>query len=180
MSADGVGPLSSGAGPFAELVVGPGFYKLGYVTTDRDEAVSRLRADLGFADWAPFAPRLEVVVESGDRGTASLRCAFARGRRVVVEVMEPVDGLVEAFSEPLRDVDGFGLVFHHIGVLVDDMDAALATSAAAGATPVWSADVPNGMRVTYLRTPWLGHLVELVYYGGDSGDFLAGVRAPVA
>ncbi|MEU2621986.1 hypothetical protein ABZ642_28290 [Streptomyces sp. NPDC007157] len=65
-------------------------------------------------------------------------------------------------------------------MLVDDFDAAMATASAGGATARWSADVPNGMRVSYLSVPLLGHYVEFVYYGGDSGQFLEGLREPRA
>jgi len=171
-------PVSPGTGPFAELLIGRGFYKLGYVTTDRDEAVKRLRAHYGFEDWAPFEPSLKVTVADGSSGDAHLRCAFSKSRDLVVEVMEPVDGLVDLFRGPLTDSGDFQIAFHHVGLLVDDFDAALATAETAGATPVWSADLPNGMRVTYVQTALLGHHLELVHYGGDSGAFLASVRSP--
>jgi hypothetical protein len=167
-------PLSQGAGPFPEMLVGAGFYKLGYVTTDRDRAIAELRERYGFTEWVPFDPALEVAVADGTVAEARLRCAFSAGRDLVVEVMEAVDGQVDLFRLPPGD---FRIAFHHIGVLVDDFDAALETATKAGATPVWSADVPNGMRVSYLDVPLLGHHLELVYYGGDSGAFLEKVRS---
>lgn len=170
-------PLSRGRAGFPELLIGPGYYKLGYVTTDRDRAIAELSDTYGFAEWAPFEPALKVTVADGTHGEARLRCAFSVGRDLVVEVMEPVDGQVDLFRLPLGDGDGFRIAFHHVGVLVDDFDAAMTTALRAGATPQWSADVPNGMRASYLDVPLLGHHLELVYYGGDSGAFLEKVRA---
>jgi hypothetical protein len=168
----------SSSAPFAETLLGQGFYKLGYVTTDRDRAIAVLSEQLGIERFQPFDPTLEVRTSDGRSGTASLKCAFSVGREIFIEVMEPVSGLVDLFSEPLSGGQDFELAFHHIGVLVDDMDAALANGADRGITPDWSADLANGMRVTYSRLPALGHWVEHVYYGGDSARFLDSLGRP--
>jgi hypothetical protein len=171
--------LSVGAGPLPDLLVGDGFYKLGYVTNDRETAIARLHAECGIEGFTRFEPALTVTTP--DRtGPASLRCAFSTGRELVVEVMEPVAGAVDVFGDRLDDRPEFQLAFHHIGVLVDDFDAALDTCAARSLYPVWQAEPPNGMRVCYIDVPLLGHFVELVHYGGDSGAFLESVRRPPA
>lgn len=166
--------VSSGSS-FNAALVGTGFYKLGYVTTDRDRAIEVLGEQLGIEEFAPFEPSLEVRTADGRTGNASLRCAFSVGHHVFVEVMQPVAGLVDVFREALPPGDDFAIAFHHTGVLVDDMDATLASGAALGLTPEWSADLANGMRVAYTRLPSLGHLVEHVFYGGDSAAFLDGL-----
>jgi hypothetical protein len=168
--------LSPGNGSLPDMIVGRGFYKLGYVTTDRDAAVKVLGDEYGFEQFVPFEPTLSVSTDDGRTGPASLRCAFSAGRDLVIEVMEPVGGLVGIFREPLDGAAGFRLAFHHVGVLVDDFDAATLTMARHGLRPAWRADLPTGMRVSYTRLPLLGHMVELVRYGGDSGAFLARVR----
>ena len=172
--------LSHGDSVLPEMLVGGGFYKLGYVTTDRDAAVKVLSDEYGFERFVPFEPTLAVSTDDGRTGPASLRCAFSAGRDLVVEVMEPVAGLVGIFREPLEGTAGFRLAFHHVGVLVDDFEAATVTMTRHGLRAAWSADLPNGMQVSYTRLPLLGHMVELVHYGGDSGAFLAGVRGQPA
>lgn len=92
-------PLSRGTAVSPEMLIGPGFHKLGYVTTDRDRAVDELRDTYGFAGWSPFDPALKkVTVTDGTAGEARLRCAFSTGRDLVVEVTEPVDGQVDLFG----------------------------------------------------------------------------------
>lgn len=167
--------LSHGAGPLIDLLVGDGFYKLGYVTNDREAAIAALQREFGVESFARFDPTLTVTTPDGT-WPASLRCAFSTGREFVIEVMQPVSGAVGIFTDRLDAGAEFQLVFHHVGVLVDDFDAAGAGFADRSITPVWSAGSPNGMRVCYLDVPLLGHLIELVYYGGDSGAFLEGVR----
>jgi hypothetical protein len=168
--------LLPGNGGLPDIIVGRGFYKLGYVTTDRDAAVKVLGDEYGFEQFVPFEPTLPVSTDDGRTGPASLRCAFSAGRDLVIEVMEPLGGLVGIFREALEGAAGFRIAFHHVGVLVDDFDAATATMARHGLRPAWRADLPNGMQVSYTRLPLLGHMVELVRYGGDSGAFLARVR----
>ena len=87
--------------------------------------------------------------------------------------MQPLDGLVDIFREPLAC--GVDVAFHHTGVLVPDL-AAVKRSLPTG--PAWEAWVPDRMGVAYTRLPGLGHYVEHVEYQGNGGAFLDFVRAP--
>ena len=159
----------------ADALVGPGFYKLGYVTTDLDRAIEVFTYQLGFGAFARFNPALPVHAADGRTGPASLSCAFSTGRELVVELLQPLGGLVDIFREPLAHLDpgGFGIAFHHTGVLVDDLAATLRQLPVA---PAWQAWLPGRMGVSYTKPPGLGHYVEHVQYFGDAGDFLASVR----
>jgi hypothetical protein len=161
----------------ADTLVGAGFYKLGYVTTDLDRAIEVFTRQLGFGAFARFSPTLAVHTGDGRAGPAALSCAFSTGRELVVELLQPLDGLVDIFREPLEtlDRDGFGIAFHHTGVLVDDLEATLRL---LPVPPAWQAAIPDRMGVSYTRLPGLGHHVEHVQYLGDGGDFLASVRQP--
>jgi hypothetical protein len=161
----------------ADALIGPGFYKLGYVTTDLDRAIDVFTGQLGFGAFARFSPTLPVRTADGRTGPATLSCAFSTGRELVVELLQPLDGLVDIFREPLATLDGtgFGIAFHHTGVLVDDLEATLGQLPVA---PAWQAWLPDRMGVSYTRPPGLGHYVEHVQYLGDGGGFLASVRRP--
>jgi hypothetical protein len=169
-------PVGADVG-FAGALLHPGFYKLGYVTTDRDQAVELLTERLGIEEFVPFEPSFEVVAADGRRGRASLRCAFSAGRDLFIEVLQPVDGLVDVFTEPLAGTRGFALKFHHTAVIVDDLAAVKAAAAKLGLTPAIEAHLPNGMSFTYIRLPELGHYVEHDQYDGNSRAFLDSVRA---
>ncbi|HEX4360251.1 MAG TPA: VOC family protein [Pseudonocardia sp.] len=171
------GPLPSPVpnAALADSLVGPGFYKLGYVTTDLDRAIEVFTEQLGFGAFARFSPTLPVRTADGRTGPAALTCAFSTGRELVVELLQPVHGLVDIFREPLLDSTGFGIAFHHTGVLVDNLEATVARLPVA---PAWQALIPGRMSVSYTRLPGLGHYVEHVEYLGDGGDFLASVRRP--
>ncbi|QFR01691.1 VOC family protein [Streptomyces phaeolivaceus] len=161
---------------FVDSLLHPGFYKLGYVTNDRDQAVDVLSERLGIEEFVPFEPAFTVTTEDGRTGEASLRCAFSAGRQLVIEVLQPVDGLVDIFTESLTDSGGFQLVFHHVAVLVEDLGAVKKAAAALGLAPAIEAHLPTGMSFTYLKLPGLGHYVEHDQYDGDSGAFLDSVR----
>jgi Glyoxalase/Bleomycin resistance protein/Dioxygenase superfamily len=161
---------------FAGALLHPGFYKLGYVTTDRDQAAEILTERLGIEQFVPFEPSFEVVTADGRRGSASLRCAFSAGRDLFIEVLQPVDGLVDVFTEPLAGSLGFALKFHHTAVIVDDLAAVKASAAKLGLRPAIEAHLPTGMSFTYIRLPGLGHYVEHDQYDGNSRAFLDSVR----
>jgi hypothetical protein len=54
--------------------------------------------------FVPFSPRFEAVLPDGRRGLAELDCAFSAGRDHVIEVMQPVSGLVAAAAHGLTRV----------------------------------------------------------------------------
>jgi hypothetical protein len=169
-------PPTAAAGSFAGALLHHGFYKLGYVTTDRDQAVELLSEQLGIEEFVPFEPSFDVVTADGRRGRASLRCAFSAGRDLFIEVLQPVDGLVDVFAEPLAGSRGFALEFHHTAVIVDDLAAVKASAAKLGLRPAIEAHLPTGMSFTYIRLPGLGHYVEHDQYDGGSRAFLDRVR----
>src|SRR5882762_5870147 len=138
----------------ADLLTGPGFYKLGYVTTDLDRAIRLFSNTLGYREFARFTPTLQATTNDGRTGPARLSCAFSTGRELVVELMQPLDGLVDIFREPLAG--GADVAFHHTGLLVAD----LATlKRALPVAPAWESWIPGRMGVTYTRMPGLGHFV---------------------
>jgi hypothetical protein len=164
--------------PFPDTLFGDGFYKFGYVTTDRDQAIEHMQQRLGFEEFRRFTPRFHTVMADGREGEAELECAFSVGREIVVEVLQPTQGLVDIFREPLAGVDGFALALHHISVLVDDLEAVKGSAARLGITPTLSGSVGNGMTFTFMKLPGLGLYVEHDQYLGESRAFLDSVRAP--
>lgn len=160
----------------AGALLHPGFYKFGYVTNDRDKAIEQLSDQLGIEEFVPFEPSFDVVTADGRVGRASLRCAFSAGRELFVEVLQPVSGLVDIFREPLADVPGFAIRFHHTAVIVDDLAAVKQAAAGLGLTPAIEAHLPTGMSFTYTWLPALGHYVEHDQYDGNSKAFLDSVR----
>jgi hypothetical protein len=143
-----------------EALIGEGFYKLGYVTTDREAAIERLQQELGIEAFVPFEPSFTARTADGREGTASLRCAFSAGRNLLIEVLQPVEGLVDIFAEPLAGASGFKLAFHHFGVLVDDLAAVRAELRERGISSSLESTGEGPVRFSFTRMPVIEHYVE--------------------
>src|SRR5262245_13329379 len=107
----------------ADIWLGSGFWKFAYVTTDRDQAVAWARDQLGVEEFETIERSWQVVMADGRQGEISGRVAFSVGRPTAIEFVEPVDGLVDFWRDPLADADGFAVRFHHVGLMVDDLEA---------------------------------------------------------
>jgi hypothetical protein len=160
-----------------DALLGEGVYKLGYVTNDCDGAIEKLQAELGLELWAPFEPQFEATLADGQSGHVHLKCAFSVGHATVIELMQPVDGLVDLWAEPLSDSNELQIAFHHIGHVVDDLAAVVDSFAKVGLAPTLRTTMPVGT-VAYFDLPALGHAVEYMQYFGDGGVFLETVRSP--
>lgn len=160
-----------------DTLIGDGFYKLGYVTTDRDAAVERLREHLGIEAFFPFEPSFAAQTADGRVSTASLRCAFSTGRRLLIEVLQPVSGLVDIFAAPLAKGNGFKLVFHHFGVLVDDLAAVKAEMSRRGLEPALASTDEGPVAFAFTKLPALDHYVEHFHRTPASMTLIDRVRA---
>jgi hypothetical protein len=152
--------MSEQSSALPDALIGEGFYKLGYVTTDREAAIERLQERLGIEKFVPFEPSFEARTADGRSGVASLRCAFSAGRNLLLEVLQPVEGLVDIFAEPLSGADGFKLVFHHFGVLVDDHDAVKADLRERGVELLLESTGDGPIGFSFVELPVLGQYVE--------------------
>jgi hypothetical protein len=158
-------------------IIGPGLYKLGYVTNDLDRAISHFQERLGFEEFVRFEPQFDAELADGTSAPAHLRCAFSAGRSNVVELMEPREGRVDLWREALHGASEFAVRFHHVGHVTDDLSAVREAFAVKGLQPVLSARSP-AFAFAYFPLPAVGHYLEHIQYFGDGGAFLAGVRAP--
>lgn len=158
-------------------MIGPSFYKLGYVTTDLDEAISYFEEQLGFEEFVRFEPKFDAELPDGSTAHAHLRCAFSKGRSNVVELMEPYEGKVDLWREPLRDVSEFAVRFHHLGHVTDDLPAVRESFEAKGLSPVLWAQSP-AFAFAYFPVPAAAHYVEHIQYFGEGSAFLDSVREP--
>lgn len=160
-----------------EAFIGPTLYKLGYVTNDLDQAISYFEDRLGFEEFVRFEPKFEAQLRDGSTASAHLRCAFSKGRDNVVELMEPYEGEVGLWREPLQDLSEFAVRFHHVGHVTDDLEGVRSSFEAKGFSPVLWAESPV-FAFAYFPVPAANHYVEHIQYFGEGGAFLASVREP--
>lgn len=131
---------------------------------NRDEAVARYSALLGYETWRQdsFGPGdVERMTLRGADAEYSMRLAFA-GDAPEIELIEPVDGH-SLYSEWLAE-RGEGL--HHLAVIVDSLDDAIAAIEAAGYPNIQSGHgfAPNGQGgyAYFDTTHALGFILEAV------------------
>jgi catechol 2,3-dioxygenase-like lactoylglutathione lyase family enzyme len=138
--------------------IGGGLFQQAFVVDDFDGAQLALRSTLGCGDFATLpASDLEYDFRGGTT-TCALEIGFARSGNMQIELLRPVRG-VGLHSEFLQS-NGPGL--HHLGFLVDDLDAEVAAADALGFERVQGATF-GALRFCYLDT-WaaFGLYVELV------------------
>jgi hypothetical protein len=144
----------------ADIWLGSGFWKFAYFTNDRDRAMEVFREELGVEEFETMETAWEVLMADGRRGSITGRVAFSVGRPITVELVEPVEGLVDFWAEPLRDAEGFAAVFHHVGLMVDDVEAHKRAAAAKGMHPVCESPPGADFRYAFYKPPLLGYHVE--------------------
>jgi len=138
--------------------IGGGLFQQAFVVDDFEGAQHGLRSALGCGDFATL-PASDIEYDfRGGRTTCALDIGFARSGNMQIELLRPVRG-VGLHSEFLAS-NGPGL--HHLGFLVDDIDAEVAAADALGFERVQGATF-GSLRFCYLDT-WdaFGLYVELV------------------
>ncbi len=137
--------------------IGGGLFQEAYVVADLGEAEASMRRALGCSDFVDLpASDLEYVVR-GRPTTAALAIGFARSGNVQLELIQPVRG--DSIHAEFLAAGRSGA--HHLGYLVDSLDAVLKT-AGAGFEVVMAGQFAT-LRFCYLDT-WdaLGLFTELV------------------
>ena len=86
--------------------------------------------------------------------------AFSVGRPTTVELVEPVEGLVDFWAGSLHGASGFELAFHHVGLIVEDIEAMKRAAAAKGQLPVAESTPDSDLRFVFYTPPRLGYHVE--------------------
>jgi hypothetical protein len=138
--------------------VGAGLFQQAFVVDDFQGAQDAMRGGLGCSEFVTLpAADLEYDFRGG-RTTCAIEIGFARSGNVQVELLRPVRG-TGLHSEFLAS-NGPGA--HHLGFLVDDLDAEVAAAAELGFENVQGATF-GALRFCYLDT-WeaFGLYVELV------------------
>jgi hypothetical protein len=138
--------------------IGDGLFQQAFVVADLERAQEAMRTTLGCGDFVNLpASDLEYDLR-GERVSCALALGFARSGNIQIELIEPVRGA--GLHVEFLESNGPGA--HHLGFIVDDLDAVLALGAEHGFPNVMGGQF-GSLRFCYLDT-WetLGLYVELV------------------
>jgi len=133
----------------------PPVYQLGYVVRDIERACEFYEATYGVG---PFQVIPEVIMDGailrGQPIDTRIKVAFAKSDKVEIEFIQPLQGQ-NLYTEFL-DAKGDGI--HHLGFVVDDMNAWKAQFAARGFETVFHRDM-GVMEFAYFDTSVVGGLM---------------------
>jgi methylmalonyl-CoA/ethylmalonyl-CoA epimerase len=137
--------------------IGPRIFQQGWVVADVGAARDALRAGFGATDFTEF-PMTSDYDLRGRTVSCTLSLAFTRRGDMQIELVQPVAG--EGIHAEFLERHGSGM--HHLGAIVDDLDATVGASVDAGFPAVMSADM-GPVRIAYVDTfEALGLYLELI------------------
>ena len=108
-----------------------GIEQVALIVEDLDKAVDSYWRLLGLGPWTMYTygkPLLKSATYRGEEASPVQRIALATLGTLRIELIEPVEG-PSIFHDWIAE-HGYGM--HHVGVKVEDMEAALAEANAAG------------------------------------------------
>jgi methylmalonyl-CoA/ethylmalonyl-CoA epimerase len=138
--------------------VGGGLFQQAFVVADLEQAQRTMQATLGCGEFVNL-PAADLDYDlRGERVSCALEIGFARSGNVQIELIRPVRGA----GLHVEFLASSGPGAHHLGFLVDDLDAVVATAEPHGFANLMGGQF-GSLRFCYLDT-WdaLGLYTELV------------------
>jgi methylmalonyl-CoA/ethylmalonyl-CoA epimerase len=138
--------------------IGDGLFQQAYVVADLAEAEAAMQTAIGCGPFVDL-PAADLDYElRGAKVSCALAIGFARSGNLQIELLQPVRG--EGLHVEFLAANGPGA--HHLGFIVEDLDAVAALGAAEGFPNVMGGTFGR-LRFCYLDTfAALGQYVELV------------------
>lgn len=157
----------------ARGVLAPGpVYHAGYVVNDLAASIQHWVEQLGAGPFFLFEGfSFTEPMYRGKPIGPTVTLAFAYSGDFCVELIQQTDSTPSIYRETPR-------ALHHVGIAVDDMDAAVAGYTAAGIECAFRGGFPFGGGCAYLdTTPTLGFMTELVQRNAIINQMLQQMRA---
>src|SRR3954451_1091122 len=127
--------------------IGPGIFQQAYVVADLEPAEDAMRAHLGCSEFVNL-PATDLDYElRGRQVSCALALGFARSGNVQIELLQPLRG--EGLHVEFLASNGPGL--HHLGFLVDDLEAVVALGEELGFPKLMGSRF-GSLRFCYLDT----------------------------
>jgi len=135
-------------------------YQNGYITRDIDKALAQFRNLPSVDRILSFEMPVEVTTPKG-RGLATSKIAMLWVNNLQYELIQPVSGLVDIYSDLLPADDG--VKHHHVGMRVDNWDDFRARVAREGHSVVLEGG-SDALKFLYIDGRKLvGHYLEYVW-----------------
>ena len=149
-----------------------GIFQFAWVVENLEETIDQWVRETGVGPWYVLENFTGIDGQyRGKPANAVYRLAMSFANGVNIELIQPLDDNPSVYREMLER-KGHG--FHHMGVLVPNVDAAIPGYEARGFAVAFKAGVPTGGNVAYLDPPPGGpgipaDFIELIP-GGEMTD----------
>jgi len=145
-----------------------GFNQIAYVTTDLDRTCDIFARDYGI----PKFFRKRVALDAtflGTKGVMDVEIGLANVDNVQIELIMPISGLVQIYSDALPKDGSFALRLHHVGVIVpggqEDWKRCRSEIDRRGGKVAFEGGVENDIQFAYVdERHYLGVYVEHVWF----------------
>ena len=146
-------------------------YQNAYVTRDLDAAVSRFETAVDLRRQFTTRAKLDVSTPDGPRDLEA-KVAFLWVEDLNIELIEPIGGTLDLYSEAMPAGDGLG--FHHVCHRVEDWAAA--RKAVDGSPfPLVLEGGHEALKFLFVDTrEWLGHYLELCWMAPEAWKGMGG------
>ncbi|MET0546810.1 MAG: VOC family protein [Caulobacterales bacterium] len=146
--------------------------QLGYVVDNIDAAIRYWTKVIGAGPFFVFeAGEWSKLYHKGKPTDVKMRLSIGQWNNLQIELIEQLNDAPSPYLD-FRAQNLRGL--HHIGVLVDDLDADVAEFTKRGKPPVYHGATPQGFRFAYLvDDEHPGAMIELIERGPASNALVA-------
>jgi hypothetical protein len=147
-------------------------YQNAYVTRDLGRALAFFASEYGFNGFRTHEVSYELRTPTA-RGTATVRLALGWIGKLQYELIQPVAGLVDVYTEGLPDEHP--VRFHHVCMRVPDWDAFRAVIAREKRTVVMEGGTPGHLQWLYVDArDTLGHYLEYCWMTPERWSLMGG------
>lgn len=149
-------------------------HQLGYATTDLERAIEVCARVHNAPDFLVRDPMAFPMLTPGGDFTAEVQIAFAYAGDVQIELVKPISDPLGVYTRVLPD-EGFAMVLHHLGYVLDgdlaDWDTFRATI--ADDDLLFEGGAADHTRFLYLDTvAEVGHPMEYLWWGAERRGWL--------
>lgn len=153
--------------------------QVAYVTDDIDAATQWFEQSLGTSRChTRYRSSMggQVTVEGVVADEWLIDVALVNAGATNLEIIRPVSGAVDLYRDAIRP--GVPATFHHLGVQVDDFEAATAVVEQAGRSWLQHGGTTETIRFGYVDlTAELGHQLEVMQVGPGFAQYLSRLEA---
>lgn len=146
-------------------IFGAGVAQIAIIVQDLEEVVRAFWSLFGISPWYFYTygyPLVKKMTYYGEPANYKMRVALANWENIRIELIESLEG--QSIYADFIAKHGYG--FHHVGILVEDMQSAIQLAESAGLRVIQDGSgfgLDGDGHFAYLDTePLLGVIIELI------------------